>query len=491
MGSPIWAPHPDNLPQNEAFESAADETLYGGAAGGGKSDLLIGTALTRHKKAIIYRKQRQDAKALIDRADEVVGDFGRWNGQDRAYRTNDNRELEFGHCSRPGDEQSYQGRPHDFKGFDELAHFTEYQYLFLTGWLRSTDPNQRCRVVGASNPPMTAEGHWIIGRWGPWLDKMHANPAAPGELRWFASIDGKDTEVAGPEPFNHTNDRGDVEEIIPRSRTFIPAKLEDNPFYRRSGYRAVLQALPEPMRSALLYGDFAGAMEDNPWQVIPTAWVDAAMARWTAKAPGPMSAAGVDVARGGRAQTVVLPRHGTWFAEPSVKPGSETETGVKAAAFVVTVLRDGAPAQVDLIGVGASCFDHLNELGVPCAAMDARRATNERDRSGKLGFFNLRAEWWWGMREALDPETGDDLALPPIHELRADLCAPNWNPVPKGIKVEPKEDIEERLGRSVDMGDACVMALPQMVDPLEDGRRKRAGRPTQANNSYSPHRWRA
>jgi hypothetical protein len=279
VGSPIWAAHPENRPQNEAFESDADETFYGGAAGGGKTDLLCGIALTRHKKAVIFRRQKEDGKAVVERAGEILGAFGHWSAKHGGYLTRDNRVLEFGHCSRPGSEQSWQGRPHDFYGFDELPQFTEHQYVFITGWLRSTDPNQRCRIVAAGNPPMTAEGRWVIRRWAPWLDKMHPNPAKPGELRWFASIDGKDTEVAGPEPFEHTDKLGQTETIKPRSRTFISARLDDNPYYRRSNYRSVLQGLPEPMRSALLNGDFAGAMEDDPWQVIPTAWVDAAMAQ--------------------------------------------------------------------------------------------------------------------------------------------------------------------------------------------------------------------
>lgn len=488
VGSPVWGPHPDNAPQNQAFESQADETLYGGAAGGGKSDLLLGTALTRHKKAFVFRKQKGDAKGLIDRGNAILGNFGTWNGASRTYRTSDGRELEFGHCSRPGDEQGYQGRDHDFYGFDELAHFNEAEYIFITGWNRSTDPNQRCRVIGASNPPLTAQGQWLIRRWAPWLEKTHPNPAKAGELRWFAALDGKDTEVAGPAPFGYTGQDGITETITPRSRTFIPAKLEDNPYYARSGYRAVLQAMPEPMRSALLRGDFAAAMEDDPWQIIPTAWIDAAQARWTDKAPGPMDAMGVDPAMGGRAELVMAPRHGDWFAPLVAVPGVDVPTGVAAAGHVTRHLRDGAVVQVDNIGIGAACYEHLESLNVVCAIMDARHASNGHDRSGQLKFKNKRAEWWWFMREALDPETGDNLALPPDSQLKADLAAPKWEPTPQGIKVEAKEDVEDRLMRSTDRGDAAVMALPQMKEKAITAKRRTA--PKRANSGYSPHRWR-
>lgn len=487
----MWAPHPDNEPQCLAFEHDADETLFGGAAGGGKSDLLLGTALTRHKKAIVFRKQKLDAKGLIDRGEAILGDFGHWSAKDRSYQTKDGRELEFGHCSRPGDEQAYQGRDHDFYGFDELAHFLESEYVFITGWLRSTDPNQRCRVIAASNPPLTAEGAWMIRRWAPWLDENHPNPAKPGELRWFAAIDGKDTEVAGPEEFEHTDGDGDTESVKPRSRTFIFALLDDNPYYSRSGYRSVLQAMPEPQRSALLKGQFGAAMTDDAWQVIPTAWIDAAMKRWTPQKPHgvAMSAAGVDVARGGLAQTVVAPRYGSWFAELVTIPGKDTPTGVHAAGRVLQVLRDGAPAHVDIIGVGAACFEHLDAMDVPVVAMDARNKSSAHDISGKLSFYNRRAEWWWKFREALDPETGENLALPPSSQMRADLTSPRWEPTPQGIKIEAKEKIEERLGRSVDEGDAVVMALPDILPPDLRARRKRP-KPKVANSAYSPHRWR-
>ncbi len=447
------------------------------------SDLLLGTALTSHSRSIIFRKQRNDAQALIERAGTILGDFGKWRGDERAYRTNDKRFMEFGHCSRPGDEQGYMGRPHDLKAFDELTHFSEYEYIFLSSWNRSTDPNQRCRVIGASNPPTTPEGFWVVRRWGAWLDPQHPNPAEPGELRWYARIDGKDTEVAGPEHFEHIDVAGRTETIEPRSRTYIPSKLDDNPYYSKSGYRAVLQALPEPLRSILLHGQFDAAMEDNPWQIIPTLWVELAMQRWTEKAAGPMDTIGVDPAMGGRDQLTIARRHGDWYDELVTVPGVEVPTGVVAAGHVIRYMRDGAVAQVDTIGIGAACYEHLIDSGVTAAAMDARHKTEGKDKSGTLAFRNKRAEWWWAMREALDPDQGDGIALPDDRELLADLTAPRWEPTPQGIKVEAKEDIAERLGRSTDKGDAVVMALPQEKPKMAARHRPR---PMRANNRYNP-----
>src|SRR6202012_270745 len=119
---------------------------------------------------------------------------------------------------------------------------------------------------------------WIIRYFAPWLDRSHANPAKPRELRWFTTLDGRDTEVKSGAPFLR-----DGELITPRSRTFIPAHVEDNPYYMESGYKAVLQALPEPLRSKLLYGDFGAGRQDNPCQLIPTDWLRLAVPRFEAR----------------------------------------------------------------------------------------------------------------------------------------------------------------------------------------------------------------
>jgi len=85
--------------------------------------------------------------------------------------------------------------------------------------------------------------------------------------------------------------------------------------------------------------------------------------------------------------------------------------------------------------------------------------SDESDRSGRLSMVNVRAAQYWAMREALDPELGDGLELPPDPELLADLTAARWRLTPRGIQIESKDDIIARLGRSPDCADAVVMAL--------------------------------
>src|SRR5688572_31824303 len=86
--------------------------------------------------------------------------------------------------------------------------------------------------------------------------------------------------------------------------------LKDNPFRDTPEYRAKLQMTPEPLRSQLIYGDFSVGQVDRAFQVIPTAWIKAAQARWKSTPPPgvPMCAMGVDVAQGGEDCNVMAVR---------------------------------------------------------------------------------------------------------------------------------------------------------------------------------------
>lgn len=448
-----WNPLPG--PQTLAYHSDADELFYGGAAGGGKSDLLLGLAATSHRKTIIFRREYPQLREIIERAKEILGPLGTFNASANLWRLTDGRLVEFGSIQFDDDKDKYQGRAHDLKAFDELPQFLESQYRFVIGWNRTTRRGQRCRVVGAGNPPTNADGEWVIKRWAAWLDAQHPHPAKPGELRWYAMVDGQEVEQPDATPFEHKG-----KTIKPKSRTFIPARLADNPYLLATDYESVVQGMPEPLRSQMLYGDFTAGHDDNPWQIIPTAWVRAAQARWQ---PGGnigqhRDSIGVDVARGGKDKTVLARRFGTWFAPLEKHPGASTPDGPGVARLVAAALIDGGTANVDVIGVGSSVYDHLCELGVSVSPINFAEATTDRDRAGVLRFANVRAYAYWSLREALDPVKGDNLALPPDSELLADLCAPRWSMRLSGVLVESKEDIIKRIGRSPDCGDAVALA---------------------------------
>ena len=125
-----------------------------------------------------------------------------------------------------------------------MTQFTEVQYRYLQTWNRSVDPKQRCRVVATGNPPTTPEGLWVLKYWAPWLDDEHPlyGEVAPGELVYYIIEDGKDTIVEDGCPVKVTSASGKTRWVLPRSRTFIPASVEANPFLMRTGYADQLAA---------------------------------------------------------------------------------------------------------------------------------------------------------------------------------------------------------------------------------------------------------
>jgi hypothetical protein len=407
----------------------------------------------------IFRQNGTELQGIIDELARILGTRDGFNGQERIWRfarwDGVPAQIELGSFPSPGEETKYQGRPHDLLVFDEASNMRESAVRFLMGWLRSTVVGQRCRALLTFNPPTTVEGRWIVAYFAPWLDKKHPKPAKPGELRWFAAIDGRDVEVESSASFEHKGER-----VIPQSRTFIPSRLQDNPYLRDTGYLAQLQSLPEPLRSQMLHGDFAAGTEDDPFQVIPTKWVEAAMARWkrSDKLP-PMDSLGVDVAMKGRDNTVIARRHGMWFDEPIVHSGEQCKDGPTIAGFIISAMRDRAVCHIDLFGVGAQPYGHMMLAQQPVLGVNVGEPANGMDKSGRMGFFNLRSQLWWRMREALDPAANTGIALPNDRRLLADLCAPCWQPQGAKIKVESREDIVDKIGRSPDFGSAYVLAL--------------------------------
>ncbi|NDZ11496.1 terminase family protein [Variovorax sp. WS11] len=457
-GLPLWMAQIG--PQTMALESLADIVFYGGSAGGGKTDLLLGAALTQQEHSIIFRREAVQLVGLEERMTTILGTRAGYNSQSGVWRLPADRVLEFGSVKEPDDWQKYQGRPHDLKGFDEITHFLELQFRTLIGWMRTDNPNVRQRVICAGNPPTSSEGEWVIRFWAPWLDPNHPNKAKPGELRWYVTDEtGKDMEVPGPEPVLVGK-----ELMTPKSRTFIPSSVDDNLFLTLTGYKATLQALPEPLRSQMLRGDFQAGRADPVWQLIPTEWVKAAQARWRARdVKGPMSAVGLDIARGGIDKTTAARRHGSWFDELVTVPGVATKDGPQAAGFVAPLIRNGAPVAIDAIGVGTAALDFIKGLNISCVPVVGSEKSDMMDKTGNLHFRNKRAEMYWLLREALDPTAENPIALPPDQELEGDLCAVRYKIVQAGrfaaILIRDKDEIREVLGRSPDKGDAVAMTF--------------------------------
>lgn len=472
LAAPLpWTPNPG--PQSLAYLSPADELYFGGAAGGGKTQLLIGLAITQHQDSLILRRRAVDAKSL-SKAIKALG-YGSWkySGSGGELRTPYGQTVEVGGCEHEDDRDKYQGQPHDLIGFDELPTFTESQYTFVIGWNRPLDPrshpHQRCRVVGAGNPPTSPEGEWVLRRWRAWLDPTAGVLAQPGSLRWYTTIGGEEVECEDGRPV-----RSGTSTYYPRSRTFIPARLEDNPDLMRTGYSATLEAMPEPLRSQLRFGDMLAVRQDDRWQLVPTKWVVAAQRRWAVRQAsgfGPLSAVGCDVAMEGTDWTVLAPRHGASIASLVKRRGKDTPDGQSVVAIVLGVGGGGVPVNIDAIGIGKSALDVARGSGLKTATpVIASAKADWRDpKIPTLKFANLRAAMMWKVRSLLDPESGPEetrLALPPDRELLADLTAPRYELRSEGVAVESKEKIRQRIGRSTDAGDAVALACWEGPAPV-------------------------
>jgi predicted phage terminase large subunit-like protein len=198
------------------------EGLYGGAAGGGKSDCLLMAALQYVSEprysAILFRRTFSDLSlsgALMDRAKEwLLGLPGVvWNETKHTFTFPSGAKLAFGYLESEADKFRYQGAEFQFIGFDELTQFTETQYRYLFSRLRRLEcSNIPLRVRSASNPG--GVGHdWVKQR-------FLVEGAACG-------------------------------------RVFVPALLEDNPYLDQAEYENSLSNLDPITRRQYRTGDWS------------------------------------------------------------------------------------------------------------------------------------------------------------------------------------------------------------------------------------------
>lgn len=501
-----WLPQPG--PQIDAFEHEADEMLYGGAAGGGKTDLIVGLSLTAHERTVVFRRQSTDLEGLWERLVEVAEPAGKVASQNSVKKkmtTTDGRLIEMGHLEAPGSEKTWQGRPHDLIAFDEAAQLDEAKILFVTQWLRSTTPGQRCRVMFATNPPIpemeggvfrdVGTGDWMKRWFAPWIDPNYPNKAKPGELRWCIMRNVGDRQetlwVEGPgwydpETGQRWEDPTDEQQLAhglaaAKSRTFIKSLVENNIFLKGTGYAERLSATPEPLRSMLRRGEFGLKLEDHPMQVIPTAWVAAAQERWYRRMEqideddklrlARMLVLAADIAQGGMDSTILVPlREDSLFDLPDIAAGRDTPTGEEVVSRLLNLRKDGAMIVLDGTGGwGGSTRDLLKTHHKITARMHVSSAKSTAwTKDMRYDFLNLRSEMWWQFREDLDPESDHAICLPPSDALVSQLTAPQWGLRGHTIVVESKDQLRKRLGSSTDEADAVLMAWAMRATALAE-----------------------
>ncbi|MEO5859165.1 MAG: hypothetical protein ABIR33_09480 [Pyrinomonadaceae bacterium] len=193
--------------------------------------------------------------------------------------------------------------------------------------------------------------------------------------------------------------------------------------------------------------------EQGDDMLISLADVERAQSRWVAPAGVPQ-ALGVDVARFGSDETVEI----EFFAGGVIGVPRSTlgqNTMVTAGKIKASLALKKA---VDDAGVGGGVTDRLREQKVSVLAYNAGERAVESDR-----FLNRRAETWWMIREALKK---NEISLPPDNKLAADLTNIKFTYTSRGqIKLESKDDIKKRLGRSPDRGDALAILLAAVHQP--------------------------
>lgn len=262
MANIVWQPQP----KQAAFMARPEyECLYGGAAGGGKSDALLAEALRQvhipHYRAIIFRKTYPQLSELIDRSRAIYGPAfprARYNQTEHCWTFPGGAKIYFGSMQYTKDRINYQGKRYDFIAFDELTHFTwdEYSYMFSRN--RPSGPGTRVYMRASTNPGGIGHG-WVKDRF-----ITAAPPLTPVEDNY---------EV--PDPSGRLIK-------LRRRRIFVPSTVFDNQELLRNdpNYLANLAMLPEAERNALLYGswDSFDGQVFREWRNDPRHYDDQ---RWT------------------------------------------------------------------------------------------------------------------------------------------------------------------------------------------------------------------
>ncbi len=218
-----------------------DEALYGGAAGGGKSEALVMEALRQIDRptyrGLILRKTYPQLGELVDKSLRyypLVDAGAVYNASTHTWRFSSGAKIRFGSLGHPRDKYNYQGQSYDFIAFDELTQFSFEEYSYLFSRNRPNGSGMRCYIRATANPGGVGHG---------WVKERFITPAPAMTTLW--------DHVAVRFPDGR-------EETRHHSRIFVPSTVFDNGILlgHDPAYLTRLASLPEADRKALLYGDW-------------------------------------------------------------------------------------------------------------------------------------------------------------------------------------------------------------------------------------------
>lgn len=256
---------PQPGPQYEFLSTLADIAIYGGAAGGGKSFGLCLEPL-RHIYnplfgGVIFRRnttQVRNEGGLWDEAKGLYPKFGAsLKDTTLEVRFLSGARVKFSHLEHENTVYDWQGAQIPFIGFDELTHFSRSQFFYMLSRNRSASgvPGY---IRATTNPDADS---WVKKFIQWWIDPINglAIPERSGVLRYFVR-DGD--EIIWGDSVKELKQK--FPESLPKSVTFISAKLEDNQILMKKdpSYLANLLALSNVERKRL---------RDGNWNVRPTA----------------------------------------------------------------------------------------------------------------------------------------------------------------------------------------------------------------------------
>ncbi len=266
-----WKPNPG---QQQAFlASNAYEALYGGAAGGGKSDALL-MGGTRHldnpefSGLFLRRTYPELERYAIPRAHQWYTRLGgQYNDSKHVWRFRSGARMYLGHLEHESDVHEYQSAEFQYIAFDELTSFTETQYVYMLSRLRST-AGIPIRIRAGTNPG--GVGHdWVQRRWAPWLgmppgEEWNGPKAQPNQKLWYVSTAAGEVWPTEDEAqrqllaWRSAEPLKRLELPLPLQRVFFPARVSDNPYiYEKDpAYVARLMGLDLVTRQQLLHGDW-------------------------------------------------------------------------------------------------------------------------------------------------------------------------------------------------------------------------------------------